>query len=313
MRHFKQILFVAQGTSAEEAALQRAVALADKNDARLTVTRVVAEPPPRLPTYGGDLTPNKLRDLLCEEAEDTLKRLTATLPNERIQIETKVLMGSTFVAIVREVIDGQHDLVIKGAEEEKSPSALLFGSTDLHLLRKCPCPVWILKSTRAERCQRVLAAVDPFVDDEDDEGLDRLILDLATSLAQSDEGELDIVHAWTLYAERALRSRNILPRQEIERMEAATRSLHQERLHALLADYRLDPAKHRIHLVKGEAGEIIPRLAREREIDLIVMGTVARTGIPGFFIGNTAEQILSRVDCSVLAVKPEGFVTPVKT
>ena len=41
------------------------------------------------------------------------------------------------------------------------------------------------------------------------------------------------------------------------------------------------------------------------------MGTVARTGIPGLLIGNTAETILQRVDCSVLAVKPDGFVSPV--
>jgi nucleotide-binding universal stress UspA family protein len=41
------------------------------------------------------------------------------------------------------------------------------------------------------------------------------------------------------------------------------------------------------------------------------MGTVARTGISGFFMGNTAETILNQLDCSVLAVKPQGFVTPV--
>ncbi len=46
--------------------------------------------------------------------------------------------------------------------------------------------------------------------------------------------------------------------------------------------------------------------------DLLVMGTVCRTGVPGFFIGNTAEDVLQQVDCSVLAVKPKGFVTPVK-
>jgi nucleotide-binding universal stress UspA family protein len=41
------------------------------------------------------------------------------------------------------------------------------------------------------------------------------------------------------------------------------------------------------------------------------MGTVARIGIPGLLIGNTAETILDQLDCSVLAVKPPGFVSPV--
>ena len=46
-------------------------------------------------------------------------------------------------------------------------------------------------------------------------------------------------------------------------------------------------------------------------IDTIVMGSVGRTGLAGFFIGNTAETVLSRVKCSVLTVKPDGFVSPV--
>jgi nucleotide-binding universal stress UspA family protein len=41
------------------------------------------------------------------------------------------------------------------------------------------------------------------------------------------------------------------------------------------------------------------------------MGTVCRAGVPGLFIGNTAEKVLRHVSCSVLTVKPEGFVSPV--
>jgi nucleotide-binding universal stress UspA family protein len=41
------------------------------------------------------------------------------------------------------------------------------------------------------------------------------------------------------------------------------------------------------------------------------MGTVARTGISGFLMGNTAETILNQIDCSVLAIKPPDFQTPV--
>jgi len=43
-----------------------------------------------------------------------------------------------------------------------------------------------------------------------------------------------------------------------------------------------------------------------------VMGTVGRVGLPGLLIGNTAETILGRVGCAVLAIKPEGFQTPVE-
>jgi nucleotide-binding universal stress UspA family protein len=67
-----------------------------------------------------------------------------------------------------------------------------------------------------------------------------------------------------------------------------------------------------LHFIKGDAANVIPQLAYEQHMELIVMGTVGRTGLPGLIIGNTAEEILSQADCSVLTVKPEGFKTPVK-
>jgi len=70
----------------------------------------------------------------------------------------------------------------------------------------------------------------------------------------------------------------------------------------------IDP---QIHLIQGSAERVIPQLAKEKHMDLIVMGTVARTGLSGFFIGNIAESILNQINCSVLALKPSDFHTPV--
>ena len=64
--------------------------------------------------------------------------------------------------------------------------------------------------------------------------------------------------------------------------------------------------------IEGEPFEVLPAYAETHNIDLVVMGTVARTGLAGFVMGNTAERILSRLRGSVLAVKPAGFVSPVK-
>ncbi|HKJ72861.1 MAG TPA: universal stress protein, partial [Alphaproteobacteria bacterium] len=62
----------------------------------------------------------------------------------------------------------------------------------------------------------------------------------------------------------------------------------------------------------GTAGKIIPEVVEELHADLVVMGTVGRTGIPGLLIGNTAETILYALPSSVLAIKPPGFRTPVE-
>ena len=70
--------------------------------------------------------------------------------------------------------------------------------------------------------------------------------------------------------------------------------------------------QHEIYLLEGQAGLLIPELAEEKQVELIVMGTVCRTGLAGLLIGNTAEDVLHQVDCSVLTVKPSGFVSPVE-
>ena len=66
-----------------------------------------------------------------------------------------------------------------------------------------------------------------------------------------------------------------------------------------------------LHFREGQPESVIPEVARETDAEVIVMATVGRTGIPGLIIGNTAEAVLNQVDCSVLAVKPASFVTPV--
>ena len=63
--------------------------------------------------------------------------------------------------------------------------------------------------------------------------------------------------------------------------------------------------------MKGWARQEIPAVAKRIDADLVVMGTVGRTGVPGFIMGNTAETILNQINCSVLAIKPPGFSTPV--
>jgi nucleotide-binding universal stress UspA family protein len=65
-------------------------------------------------------------------------------------------------------------------------------------------------------------------------------------------------------------------------------------------------------LVQGEPERALSHFIDRNGIDLVVMGTVARAGIRGLVMGNTAERVLQRLRGSVLAVKPPEFVSPVE-
>lgn len=70
--------------------------------------------------------------------EQELQELAAKFAQEGIDVRHRVLTGAGFIEIIKQVLNNAHDLVIKPAGERGGLSSMLFGSTDMHLLRKCP-------------------------------------------------------------------------------------------------------------------------------------------------------------------------------
>jgi universal stress protein E len=75
-----------------------------------------------------------------------------------------------------------------------------------------------------------------------------------------------------------------------------------ERLQGLAADYHVPAAN--LHVPMGKIGHAVNRLSTRLKIDLMVMGTTARTGLKGLVIGNSAEKVLVKARSDVLALKP---------
>jgi len=320
MKRFKNILFVFESAVDDPMALECAATLAGNNQAQLTVVEVMDELPSTVGAASDSVSPETLQEAMLEERRERLGRLVEPI-RKNIHVNTKVLAGKPFLEIIREVLQGQRDLVMKSVQGGGRLERI-FGSNDMHLLRKCPCPVWMMKSTETKSYRRILAAVDigEADDIEKQSSLNRQVLEMATSLAHSEFCELHVVHVWRAFGESEFRSGFArMPEAKLKAYLDEVYQKHLQWLNGLMDDLAtwvgkeaLDYVKPQVHLLKGNAKDEIPRLASELQVDLIVMGTVVRTGIPGFIMGNTAETILNRIDCSVLAVKPDGFVTPVK-
>jgi universal stress protein E len=309
VKRFKKILLVLNPDCEELTALGRAVGLARQNQANLDVVIV----PEHLPlddlpwgtrTLLGRLDRDELQDMITHRQRRLVEKGLAALSADDPQVGISVEWSHTpFLTIIRRIIRENHDLLIKTPEHVTGPKAVLFHPTDRKLMRQCPCPVWMIRPERHRAYKRILAAVDSFPDDEVNAELNRHILDLASSQAVRDDAELHVVHAYHV------RSHLLHPTDvDIDEYNSAVFALHRDRLKALLETYPV-PSRQ-VHMDEGFPGEVIPAVARRERIDLIVMGTLARVGIPGLFIGNTAERTLDHVDCDILAIKPKGFVTP---
>ena len=311
MQRFKSILFVADGREGEGSVLARAVKLASANSAKLTLFDALDAEAYRFDDPETISAVDAINEAHLEERRTELDSLCqqAVSKHPQLNVSVEVQIGSMGRSVIRAVLIDHHDLVMKAAEGHTRRLKRLFGTTDQKLMRKCPCPVWIVKPSSEEYFARILAAVDLNPTEPETESLARLIMELATSLAAEEGGELHVVHVWRLASEVALRGRTI-DTADVDKVVAGIQAAHQSELDGLLEHYPYD--KRTVHLIKGHAGDAIPDLAEELDVDLLVIGTVGRAGVPGLLIGNTAETVLDAVDCSVLTLKPEGFETPIQ-
>ena len=314
MKRFENILLVAEFAAKQQMAVDRALSLARQNEARLTVFTVVKELPADARMAITAMSPRELHEGLIDDRRQTADTLAAEMCQQGIDARAQVATGTPFLEIIRQVLRDEHDLVILAAEGKGGLERRLFGSTSMHLMRKCPCPVWVVKPVKRAKYKRILAAVDTASDfpDRERESLNPLIMQLASSLARRDGSELHVLQAWSVFAEGYLEARGQMRGSAIHQLRKETKRQYATKLDSLLAGIDLKGVITRRHLqMNDDAPNAIVKLAKSKKIDLLVMGTVCRTGLAGFFIGNTAEKVLGEVNCSVLTVKPEGFATPV--
>jgi nucleotide-binding universal stress UspA family protein len=309
MKRFKNILFFADRHDGLSSTLNRIVALAISNNAKLTIMDVT--PDSGLADYINKTYDIDLNAQLRDQRLQMLNQLVEPLSDIKGTVDTRVVTGIPFIEVIRAVQQHNHDLVVKVAQHDRGLTASLFGSTDMHLLRKCPCPVWIDHMQSEPVYHRILVAVDPLEKNASD--LQHLIMDLATSLATQENAELEILHAWDLPGESLLVSGSgRISRTELDLILEHKEQHHRQALSELLAGYNIDSQADNVHLVKGRAADVISATVSERNIDLIVMGTLGRAGIPGLFIGNTAEEVLRKTKAAALTVKPSDFISPVE-
>lgn len=312
MQRFRNILLAIEGESRADDALDRAAALACRNRAKLTIARTRPAMPPELLRLTLPIEPESLLQLAADQHLAEIEQLAQPW-RKHLCIDTKVLWGTPFLEIIREVLTQEHDLVIVPAANAHSLGSPFFASTSRHLMRKCPCPVWVLNpATRGVPYKTVLAAVEVLARDDKHRSLNRDIMKLATSLARMETSELHVIHAWRPWTHTTFQLENGYSRQFTYDTAVQSEQEHRRALDELIEKSDIDGLIVHKHLVYGDSGESIADTAAGLPADVIVMGTVCRTGIPGFFIGNTAEAVLNHVKCSVLTVKPAGFVTPVQ-
>jgi universal stress protein E len=231
---------------------------------------------------------------------DALERLADEYEKSGTSVELVTEAERPWLAMILRVQRGESDLVV--VARRNMPGSLALGSMSSKLLRKCPCPVWVVKPDADLLHECVLSATDltPVGD---------AAVELGAAVAKAYDSSFHIVHAWQQSLEMQFDA-DRKSKDEHEAELAAIQTAAEE--HILAVCKAIDPGlEPQLHVGRDAPSHAIMEGVDKLGADLLVMGTVSRGGIAGLLMGNTAERLLDRVDCSLLTIKPADFISPI--
>ncbi len=282
-------------TAGSRRAVDRALWLARATGARVELVHAVAGDlfireegkPGARPAYG-----------LSEEGRLALEDIRREFLDAGITTYLTFRPEKPAVAVIRQVLNQSADLVIVGKHDVVGRGAKL-GSVSRRLVRDCPCPVWVVKADGQSQPLRVLAATDL-------EDVGGRAIELAATFCELSGAELHVAHAWQYEMADQIREGVVEGDPHADRGAQAledTRRQVEEHAHGV-------PAQ--LHVGRNSPVRCILDGVEFLQADLLVLGTYSRVGVRGFLFGNTAEKVMTRVDGSLLVVKPEGFSCPLE-
>lgn len=311
---YERILVATDFSEPSAAALKQAVWLSSRTGASITLAHVLQTLYNPV-TSEADPKMDMLTDLWVNAGEsqeefeaaarketDAKMRQMIEQYADSIEVQTRIFIGSSFAEIVYAVERERYDLVLAGTRGLAQWEQFLVGSTAKRLIRKCPSSVWIVKAEHVGQPKVVLAATD-FSE------VSLKAVSQGLLVAQHTNAEFHLLHVV---------DSNDVPEDVVSRIPKGS-SLQQEinqeaskRMDAFVNSLEVDRASIQVHQSWGTPWQEIRRAAKFLAADLVVIGTVGRSGIQGLLLGNTAEKVLQSCDCSILTVKPDEFVSPIE-
>lgn len=186
------------------------------------------------------------------------------------------------------------DLVIKQHQPGGRLSHLMLTPDDWQLLRQATTPLLLVQDGRPWEGGTVLAGMDVEHQDAAHLALQGNVMEHAGFLCDLFGASLHVVSAY---------SPSLLPQADPQQtIDQAAASHCHDQCRWFMDEYELP--EHRLHIGEGPARKLIPRVAREFDAVLTVLGTVARQGMAGVLVGNTAEAVLDLLEGDLLVIKP---------
>ncbi|MBD1575600.1 universal stress protein UspE [Vibrio sp. S11_S32] len=308
MDEYKNILVVADINNTEQSALARA----------FQIVKGLPTPPPitfflSIYDFSYDMTSmlssderDAMRRGVIQQREKWMNKVAAPYLTKGVKFKVKVVWHHRpFEAIIAEAFASNHDLLLKATRKHDTLESVFFTPTDWHLLRKSPCPVLLVKNHDWPANGSIVASVHVGSESEAHVSLNHYMTEQAKKFAKPLKAEVYLANSYPVTPANITVE---LPEFDPTSYTDAVRGFHLTAMKKLRQDYGIDEEHTRV--LEGLPEDVIPKIAKEVDAGLVILGTTGRTGLSAVFIGNTAENVIDKINCDILAVKPHGYISP---
>ena len=248
------------------------------------------------------VTQSHLHLLVCDkkgEHADYLAQQQAALQEEGFSVSIQQAWHEGLYQTIISVQQAEGcGLVVKQHVPDNPLKKALLTPEDWKLLRYCPGPVLMVKTDTPWTGGVILAAVDVGNSDAEHRTLHSGIVSHGYDIANLAKGTLHVISAHP--------SPMLSAADPTFQLKETIEARYRAQCKAFQAEY--DVSDDRLHVEEGPADVLIPYTAQKLSAVVTVVGTVARTGLSGALIGNTAEVVLDALESDVLVLKPDDVI-----
>ena len=247
---------------------------------------------------------NSLREGIAAK-QAAVDKLVTPYKEMGYRITTSVIqIHRLYEDIIKSARDYKADFVFKSVRQHAPLKRMFYTSTDWNLIRMCPTALLLVRDQGTVRGKPVIASVN--IDDEDTEHqeLNRIVLAQANALAEVLGAKVHLIYA---YGPAVVMGDGADPMAYQIAKDKHDAEFKKAKALASVNNVLASNTKLR----EGTPATIVTEYAEEISAGIIVLGTVARSGASGLFIGNTAESMLEKTHRDMFVIKLESFVSPV--
>jgi nucleotide-binding universal stress UspA family protein len=211
-------------------------------------------------------------------------------------VDTVVGNGVAFDEITQQAAARDVNVIFIGACQRSKDDVISVGTTAARLRRKAVRPVWMVKPGSAPRLTQVLCPIDS------SKASGRALRN-AIHVARGCHAELTVL---TVAADSSTYYEGLgdidadLPETSSQRAPA--------QFDRFLREHDFYDVNWKRTVRQGDPAREILKVARETQSDLLVMGSVGRTGLTRILIGGVARKVARQMPCSIITVRSEPVI-----